>query len=86
MSALESAGSQLASTRLLMEQAHQHGIQLGPSNAWVLLQTADTLVAAIEHVLALHAPDETSEYSRRYCRECGSDIPCATREGLENLL
>lgn len=42
------------------------------------------LVAAVERVQALHAPDEISgDYGLVYCRECGDYLPCPTIRALE---
>lgn len=67
-----------------MEHLRFMRIQIAPSLPWKLLAKAEALVAAVERVQALHAPDEIiGDYGLVYCRECGDYLPCPTIRALE---
>ena len=41
------------------------------------------MTGTFDRIRELHRPDDSTEYSLRYCRECGGDLPCTTLEILE---
>lgn len=85
---IEQTKEQLAKIRSDMEVAHRYGIQPAPHQAWVVIQTADSLVETVERVQALHtgtcrfnnlSAESMSNDLKAGFADCQFEPPCQTQ-------
>ncbi|MFE5789573.1 hypothetical protein [Rhodococcus erythropolis] len=78
---VEHTKARISYLRAQLDVCKVHRITPGPSSMEAAVSIAESLVAAVERVQALHVKEEAS--SLAYCRECGCEYPCNTVEALE---
>ncbi len=74
--------ARISSLRTESEICKVHGITPGPSSMESAISIAESLVAAVERVQALHSPWPLPSL-QTYCRTCAHPMPCPTRQALE---
>ncbi len=85
MTNLERTKAVVARERLGLEVMQQHGLSPGPSVPWILLNEAESLVAAVERVQAIAEHWSTCPKGDYDCHDCNYYRPEAGDLLLEAL-